>query len=238
MPEEDHATADLGGQAGTLHELLSEARALGFLGPGPVETQLDHTRAFADAVETAMAAGLDGATSAGPRAPRAVVDLGAGGGVPGLVLAVRWPSSFLLVEAQARRAAFLVRAVSELGLGERVVVGAERAEAVGRTPARRGAFDLVTARGFGRPAVVAECAAPLLEVGGLLVVSEPPADVSRENARWPVAGLVELGMGRPNPVSRDLGAGPGYRFVAVPQLRRCPDRFPRRVGVPAKRPLF
>jgi 16S rRNA (guanine527-N7)-methyltransferase len=206
----------------TLDRLLSEARDLGFLGPGPVEVQLEHARAFAEAVEAALA----------PSAPRAVVDLGSGGGVPGLVLASRWEAaSFLFVEARARRAAFLLRAVAELGMGGRVTVEAARAEVVGRTPSRRGGFDVATARGFGRPAAVAECAAPFLEVGGVLVVSEPPNSVGA-GARWPEAGLAELGMGGPHPV------GSGYRFVAVSQVEPCPPRFPRRVGVPAKRPLF
>lgn len=206
----------------TLDRLLSEARALGFLGPGPVEVQMEHAHAFAEAVEAAPA----------PPGPWAVADLGSGGGVPGLVLVTRWEdASFLFVEAHGRRAEFLLRAVTELGAAERVVVEAARAEVVGRTPARRGTFDVVTARGFGRPAVVAECAAPLLEVGGLLVVSEPPPE-SRGDVRWPEDGLAELGMGKPQLL------GTGYRFVAVRQVQPCPSRFPRRVGVPAKRPLF
>ncbi len=239
MPEGERRASDFQGRARTLHELLNQARALGFLGPGSVEAQLDHAGAFAQALEAARNAAPRGASPSGPFPPRAAVDLGTGGGLPGLVLAVRWASSFVFVEAQARRAAFLRRAVGELGLGERVAVEAERAEILGRAASRRAAFDLVTARGFGRPAVVAECAAPFLEVGGMLVVSEPPEDAARDAARWPAAGLAELGMGAPRRVGPHLaGTGARYRFVAVPQERRCPDRFPRRVGVPAKRPLF
>lgn len=235
VPDDALAPPDNPGSAATLRRLLNEARDLGFLGPGPIETQLDHARAFAEAVEEARAAHSTSPAPPVPPAPRGVVDLGSGGGVPGLVLAVRWnASSFLLVEAQARRAAFLLHAVAELELGERVAVEAERAEILGHTPSRRGAFDLVTARGFGRPAVAAECAAAFLEVGGLLVVSEPPLDAAGDAGRWSVEGLAALGMGR----ARPAGSGTGYRFVAVPQEQPCPDRFPRRVGVPAKRPLF
>lgn len=206
-----------------LHRLLTEARDLGFLGSGPVEGQLEHADAFAGAIESAWT----------PSPPSAVADLGSGGGVPGLVLAARWEApSFLLVEARGRRAAFLRHAVGELGLGGRVVVEATRAEVVGRTPERRAAFDVVTGRGFGRPAVVAECAAPLLKVGGLLAVSEPPPGSRGVPGRWPEDRLAELGMGRVGPVRS------AYGFVLVFQERPCPDRFPRRVGVPAKRPLF
>lgn len=140
--------------------------------------------------------------------------------------------SFLLVEANGRRAAFLLRAVRELALEGRVTVLAERAESLGRTPEKRGGFDLVTSRGFGRPAVVAECAAPFLSPGGRLVVSEPPPDGSPVEARWPPEGLARVGMGPAEPV------GAAYRFAVVTQEALCPVRFPRRVGVPTKRPLF
>ncbi len=165
--------------------------------------------------------------------PLSVVDLGSGAGVPGLVLAVRWhASSFLLVDAHQRRAAFLLGAIRRLELAGRVVAVAERAETLGRTPQKRGRYDLVTARGFGRPAVAAECAAPFLRAGGLLVVSEPPPAVTAGHARWPAERLAELGMGP----ARSTGSS--YRFAAVTQEQLCPDRFPRRVGVPSKRPLF
>jgi len=169
--------------------------------------------------------------------PTTVVDLGSGGGVPGLVLAARWEGATLtLIEAGTRRAVFLRRAVLDLGLEERVRVAGERAETVGRAEGQRGAADVVTARSFGRPAVVAECAAPLLRTGGLLVVSEPPPArlTAREpaDARWSEPGLAQLGMGPAQQV------GGRFRFAAVRQESPCPDRFPRRVGVPAKRPLF
>ena len=214
--------------------LLAEARDVGFLGPGPVATHLDHSSALAEVVEAARVGGSTGVDPSAT-APRAVADLGAGGGVPGLLLALRWgAATVLLVESRVRPAAFLGRAVVELGLEGRVAVAAERAELLGRTGSRRGAFDLVTARGFGPPGVTAECAAPLLEVGGLLVVSEPPLEGSDVARRWSVQGLAQLGMGSVAAV----GSAAGYRFAVVRQERACPDRFPRRVGVPAKRPLF
>lgn len=169
--------------------------------------------------------------------PRAVVDLGSGAGVPGLVLATRWKTSLLLVDAHRRRAAFLTEAIRELGLTSRVEVAAVRAEELGRTAAKRGTFELVTARGFGRPAVVAECAAPLLAVAGRLVVSEPPPGVAQNADRWPSGGLGELGMASLG--MREIReSGREYHFVIAVQELLCPSRFPRRVGIPAKRPLF
>jgi 16S rRNA (guanine527-N7)-methyltransferase len=198
--------------------VLEEARGHGFLGPGPVAAHLEHASGFAEAL--GQGAG-----------PAAAVDLGSGGGVPGLVLATAWPgSAWTLVEAHGRHAAFLDEAVARLGCSDRVRVVHERAEVVGRDPAHRGAYLLVVARSFGPPGVTAECAAPLLAPGGVLVVSEPPASAG---ARWHPDGLARLGAA-PERVART----PKGTFQVIRQASPCPDRYPRRVGVPAKRPLF
>jgi 16S rRNA (guanine527-N7)-methyltransferase len=145
--------------------------------------------------------------------------------VPGLVLALRWPAStWTLVDAMERRCRFLSEAIEELGLASRVQVVQGRAEELGREPSLRGRFDVVTARSFGPPAVTAECAAPFLAAGGRLLVSEPPT----EAVRWPDE-VALLGLA--------VGARRGSIQVLI-QTTLCPDRYPRRTGVPAKRPLF
>jgi 16S rRNA (guanine527-N7)-methyltransferase len=197
--------------APAVEDLLREARARGFLGPGPVTAHITHAAPLLDVLPA------DGT----------VVDLGSGGGVPALVLAAAAADRcWVLVESQQRRATWLVEAVARLGLTARVVVAAERAEVVGRGT-WRGRAAAVTARAFGRPAVVAECAAPLLAPGGTCWVADPPVP---DPQRWPAAGLAELGM-----VGRGA-AVPGW--TAIDQVGPCPDRYPRRVGIPAKRPLF
>ncbi len=204
--------------------VLEEARRRGFLGPGPVEVHLGHAAGFAAAVTRAWESPAD--QSLGRAA-----DLGSGAGVPGLPLALLLPATrWLLVESSARRAAFLREAVRTLDLGHRVVVVEARAEDVGRRHSDRGRYDLVVARGFGPPAVVAECGAPLLGVGGQLVVSEPPGG---DPGRWPAKGLALLGLATGPLVTTE---GPAYQVLV--QTGPCPSRFPRRVGVPGKRPLF
>ena len=89
--------------------------------------------------------------------------------------------------------------------------------------------DVVTARSCGPPAVVAECGAPLLRVGGRLLVSEPP----QVTDRWPVEGLAALGLSAPE--SRALD---GYGFVGVTQSTPCAVTYPRKPGVPERSPLF
>lgn len=201
--------------------LLEESRQRGFLGPGPVEEHLDHARAFAVPV---------------PAAPVRALDLGAGGGLPGLVLAAAiWPETrWTFLDAMAKRTAFLEEAVTLLGLAARVEVVTARAEDVGRDPAHRGAYDLVVARSFAAPPVTLECAAPLLRVGGCFVGSEPP-QVAVE-VRWPAAALAPLGAGPPTACT--VGDDDEVHLVVIEQRSPCPERFPRRVGVPQKRPLF
>jgi 16S rRNA (guanine527-N7)-methyltransferase len=167
------------GHRDVLVPVLEEARGLGFLGPGPVEAHLDHAAGYAAALEAHEGAGWS---------PPRAADLGSGAGVPGLPLALHFPATrWTLVEASVRRAAFLRAAVSRLGVRDRITVVEDRAEAVGRDPDSRGRFDLVVARSFGPPAVVAECAAPLLRVGGRAVVSEPPGGNPNGGRRrpWP-----------------------------------------------------
>jgi 16S rRNA (guanine527-N7)-methyltransferase len=202
--------------------VLEEARRLGFLGPGPVEGHLDHAAGFAVALDWDAGAGW---------APVRAGDLGSGAGLPGLPLALHYPGTeWALVEASVRRAAFLRAAVRDLGVDDRITVVEARAEVVGRAAEHRGRFDLVVARSFGPPAVVAECAAPLLGIDGRAVVSEPPGGVPE---RWPAPALAELGM-----VPGVAAQAGGASYQVLRQEALCPARWPRRVGVPAKRPLF
>jgi 16S rRNA (guanine527-N7)-methyltransferase len=161
--------------------------------------------------------------------PPRILDLGSGGGLPGLPLAIAEPAtSWMLLDGSTRRAAFLTEAVKELGVSDRIEVVAQRAEDAGRGPLRA-TIDLVFARSFGRPAVTAECGSPFLVVGGRMLVAEPP-EASPD--RWDGDGLALLG----------LSLGPRLNAPSAVQLlnqaRPCPERFPRRTGVPAKRPLF
>lgn len=195
--------------------VLERARRRGFLGPGPVGDHVAHALALA------AFAGVS-------RVP--VLDLGAGGGVPGLVMTCAWPAaSMTLLDAGRRRSEHLEAAVSELGLQQRVQVVHGRAEVLARDPTWRARFGLVVARGFGSPAVTAECAVGFLRAGGALVVSEPPG----RDDRWPADPLRPLGLR----VTR-RAAGQGGSFVELVAEGAPAERWPRRNGVPRKRPLW
>lgn len=198
--------------------LLLEAQGIGLVGPGPVQAHIEHARGFA----TVLVDRPDGI----------VLDLGSGAGLPGLVLALEWPESqWIFLDGRARSAEFLVNAVQQLALGHRVTVVAERAEVAAHDPAYRTRLDVVVARSVASPAVVAECAAGFLIEGGSLVVSEPPPSTG---TRWDAEGLARLGMG-PARIVETMGR---FHFSVVQQRLRCPPSYPRRTGVPARRPLF
>ena len=133
-----------------------------------------------------------------PADARQAVDLGSGGGLPGLVIAARCPwLEVTLVERRTRRADLLRRAVRSLDLSERVrVVDTDVAEVARQHP--RG-FDAVTARSFAAPPITARWASALLRSGGILIVSEPPED---DPERWPQRVLEPLEL---VDVGRDQG---------------------------------
>ena len=139
-------------------------------------------------------------------------------------------SEAVLIDARRRRSANLEISVHTLGLTERVTVLCARAEEAGRDPELRGGFDLVVARSFGSPAITAECAAPFLSVGGSLSVSEPP---SASDDRWQEEGLSALGLAKPE--LHRIGEA-GFMVSRLDAL--CPERYPRRNGMPEKRPLW
>lgn len=214
---------------GRLTEVFEAARERGFLGPGPVVAHVEHAVTLAELIGGS---------------PGRFLDLGSGGGVPGLVLAQHWADTeAVLVDAGERRCEFLEDAVGILDLARRVIVRCGRAEALARDPALRAEFPLVVARGFGAPAVVAECGVGFLAAQGRLVVTEPPpaADGGADQAgaessldvRWPPTALAELGFGPPMALRQgNVGA------VALQALGSPADRWPRRTGIPTKRPLW
>jgi len=228
----------------SLTEALHRAQAQGFLGPGPLDVHVAHAHGFADAVEalapeaSADAAGVAStASSSGAASVTGIwMDLGSGGGIPGLVLAHRWPErEAVLLDSNQRRARFLVEVVEDQGWGDRVHVLSDRAEMAGRIEALRAQFSLVVARSFGPPPVTAECAAPFLRPDGILIVSEPPGSGpgdDLDDTRWPAEGLATLGLER-----QSLWRG-AFGYGVLRQTVECPERFPRRVGVPAKRPVY
>ncbi len=159
-----------------------------------------------------------------------MLDLGSGGGLPGLVLAMRWTCPTVLLDSMIKRTDFLREVLATPDGPRDIEVITERAESAARRPDLAESFDLVVARSFGPPAVTAECAARFLTLEGMLIVSEPPEDAG--DARWPAKGLQSLGL--TNHGRRRYGAS----FQILEKSAPTPAEFPRPIGVPGKRPLF
>jgi 16S rRNA (guanine527-N7)-methyltransferase len=169
------------------------------------------------------------------------VDVGSGAGFPGLVLKVGLPElDVVLVEATGKKAEFLTWMTNSLGLGD-VEVLAERAEAVARRVGYRETFDVATARAIGQLTLVLELTLPLCKVGGVLL-AQRGADAEAEAVLAAKAAMA-LGGGNPSVElaghSTGVAADAGIRgsITVVRKISETSDRFPRRDGIPAKRPL-
>jgi 16S rRNA (guanine527-N7)-methyltransferase len=157
------------------------------------------------------------------RGDERVADVGSGGGVPGIPLKIALPGlEMTLVESDHKKAAFLRDAIDALQLAG-ASVEARRAEELGRDPRHRATYDVVVTRAAAKAPVAAEYCMPLLRVGGVLL-----AQARSEDYRVAARALGQLG-GR---MRKSVGG-----VVVVGKGRPTPDGFPRRVGVPAKKPL-
>lgn len=166
----------------------------------------------------------------------AVVDVGTGAGFPGLPLAIMAPhASFTLVDATRKKVAYLQTVCSELGLTNVEVVWA-RAEELAKDKAFREGFDVAVARALGALDIVWECTLPFVKVGGL--------SIAYKGAR--VDEELEIGRQTAPLVGGELKAVHKFKLptteinralVVAEKTSSTPSRFPRRPGIPEKRPL-
>jgi 16S rRNA G527 N7-methylase RsmG len=178
MPEDDQP----------LLEALSVIRQRGAIGEASLAAAVQRSDAFVVSV---------------PVSARTLIDLGSGGGLPGLVLAWRRPElAVTLVERRHTRADMLTRATRALGLDDRCHVRAADVRSIIGEVQRVGTrWDAVTARSFGPPATTLEFASALCVDGGTIVIGEPPKP---NPERWPTALLSRLEV-------TDMGYDQGVR---------------------------
>lgn len=165
-----------------------------------------------------------------------VCDVGTGGGFPGVVVAVVRPDlSVRLVDAVAKKLAFVAAAAQELGVRADVRHG--RAEELGQDRRLREAHDIVVARAVARLAVLCEYCLPLCKVGGWFIAMKgPEAGLELEEAR---RAFDVLGGSVEQVRQIELPLGGGQRtLIAARKVRPTPPAYPRRPGIPAKRPLL
>jgi 16S rRNA (guanine527-N7)-methyltransferase len=165
-----------------------------------------------------------------------VVDVGSGGGLPGLPLKIALPDLRLtLVESVGKKAAFLRETVDQLGLTEVEIVNA-RAEEAARQPEHRDGYAAALARALGKLPVVIELCAPFLAPGGLLVALRR-GDLDAEIAQAaPAFKALKLWSRVPLMIGVD-GLRDGRGLVVGEKYAPTPEAYPRRAGMPTKRPL-
>lgn len=162
-----------------------------------------------------------------------IVDVGSGGGLPGLPLKLTRPDlDVTLVESDQAKAAFLVQAAAGLGLTGLDVV-ARPAEEVGRDPRFREVFDVAVARAVAPMAALAELCLPLVRVGGrLLAQKTKDEDVTQATQAIKVLGGVLESVSAAPTSARDRGT-----VVVIRKVAATPAKYPRRPGMPRRKPL-
>lgn len=195
---------------------LRRAQVLGYIGTGDIGKYIHHAQAHLQAAR--------------PTPNSKWCDLGSGGGLPGLLVALERPDLELtLIDRSVARAKFLENALREIGAEENVEVVTGDASEVAHNPLYRARYDGVFSRSFGPPSATVECAVALLSRGGRLVVSEPP-EPSEE--RWPSGPLGALGFEKLTVVE-----GPP-RFVTMSLANFPESGVPRKWARIRKKPLF
>jgi len=167
-----------------------------------------------------------------------LADVGSGAGFPGLVLHIARPGlGMTLIEATGKKVAFLRHVIATLDLTGIEAIHA-RAEEIGRDPAYRAQFDLVTARAVASLPALLELCLPLLRTGGRALFPKS-LGVGEELATG--KRVAPLLGGRVSDTSAVFAAleidDIATQLVAVDKVATTPDRFPRRAGLPASAPL-
>ncbi len=164
-----------------------------------------------------------------------IVDLGSGGGLPGIPLAICLPECKLfLIDASQKKTAFLEETAHSLGL-ENVIIVRERAEYCGRDAAYREKYDYVLSKAVAEAAVLAELALPLLLPGGKAVFYKGPRGEQEMSAA--AKALTLCGGEVTNHYDYTLPAGEKRTIYLVEKVRLTPAQYPRTAGKPAHRPI-
>src|SRR3989449_7732718 len=164
---------------------------------------------------------------------RSLVDVGSGAGLPGTPIKIERPDlDVTLIEADQSKAAFLVHACAALQL-QHVMVVARRAEEAGHDPTLREAFDLAVARALAPLPVLVELCLPLVRVGGRLLAQK----TTDEDPAAAAHAIDVLGGELSGVLTAPSAARAAGTVVVIDKVRPGPAQYPRRPGVPARKPL-
>lgn len=197
----------------------------------PVDIQ---TRLFLDSLSCVVATG--------DLSNQSVVDVGSGAGFPGLPLKILFPRMQLtLLESVAKKARFLEETCQLLALPKVNIVVA-RAEQIGQNTDYRESFDWAVARAVAPLNVLVEYLFPLCKLDGHILAQKGRNARAELESALPAINILGGGPAKilSEQLPKELNYGGGQInnvLVVIPKIRRTPDKYPRRIGVPAKRPL-
>ena len=165
------------------------------------------------------------------------IDVGTGGGFPGLAAAIALPNShFTLVDSVGRKTSAVEAMAKALGLASRVVVRTERIEATGRDKHCRSQFDIAMARAVASAPIVAEYLTPLLTSNGQALLYRGQWDDEQQAALYQACQILKTSIVEVQ--KRDLPNQRGVRHVLrLSPTAPCPKTFPRAIGIASKTPL-
>ena len=165
---------------------------------------------------------------------RSLIDVGSGAGIPGIPLKIIEPSLRLtLVEAKQRKAEFLRALLPELGFTD-VTILTRRAEEAGHDPAQREQYDFAVAKALAPLRTLVELTLPFVQMGGVVIA---PKGKEAEREAKEARDALEMLNGSLRAIADLPLSEPAQKVVLVDKVLPTPLRFPRRPGIPAKRPL-
>jgi 16S rRNA (guanine527-N7)-methyltransferase len=165
-----------------------------------------------------------------------IIDIGAGGGFPGVPLIIAFPGWKLCsVDSINKKMGFIRLLADKLGITDRVEALTKRAEELAKTPEKREKFDIVIARAVGRLNLLAEYCLPFVREGGYFVAYK--AKLAEEELAEAGNALSILGGKHIETRNYVLPGGEERSLVLIRKIASTSDRYPRNTGIPAKRPL-
>ena len=164
------------------------------------------------------------------------LDVGSGAGFPGIPLKILLPEAkMVLLEATGKKARFLRHIANVLHLSDVQVLDA-RAEDIGHMPEYRERFDVVVSRAVAHLSVLCEYCLPFCRVGGRMIAPKGEDAAAEAQAAWRAMEVLGGSLVQVKPVSIE-GLPSERNLVVVDKTAKTPDTYPRRVGVPSKRPI-
>jgi 16S rRNA (guanine527-N7)-methyltransferase len=169
-----------------------------------------------------------------PKGPHGIADVGSGGGVPGIPIAVVRPDAqVVLIESTQKKAAFLGKTIAALGL-KNVLLISDRAETAAQGNARE-SFDIVAARAVGAMNLLAEWCLPLVKKGGKMLAMKGPKVIDELADADKIIALLGGGPAKIHPVQ--LHDAERHVIVEIPKIARTDPKYPRPPTVAKKKPL-